>query len=223
MAHDIHVFPVGNGRGETWRYAGPLGDAEFEAGTTWAGGRPVVRDGAPVWSVSIASLRWAGARAGEAMSDEDRTALTGELRRFCAAKGPFELRLPSGEVEDETGTVRPGFKTGLPRVEHSDGWLIVDLFLSPEFPDASDYPPYVEYVDADGTVEVPRAIVVDDDERFPVFEVAAMRWSRDRAGQQVTAAQRRRVTQRLRMVYDRWGTRYEILGATDDGTAPFDG
>jgi hypothetical protein len=50
-----------------------------------------------------------------------------------------------------------------------------------------------------------------------------MRRSGDRAGQQVTAAQRERITRRLRMVYERWSNRYEILGATDDGTAPFDG
>lgn len=220
MAHEIEIVPVGSGRIETWRYAGSLGEAEFEAGTAWGGGQPLIRDGAPVWSVSIPSLRWAGARTGEAMNDEDRAALTGELRRFYAGKGPFDLRLSSGEVEDENGSVRPGFKTGLPRAEHSDGWALVDQFLSPEFPDASDYPPYVHHVDAEGSVDIPRAIVVEDDERFPVLDLGGMRWSGDQAGRPLTTAERERVTARLRMVYERWSTRYEIREApeTDDAT-----
>jgi hypothetical protein len=194
--NEAAITPVGGSRGETWRYTGPLGDAEFEA---------------PARSIFVPSLRWVGRRSGEPISETDRSALIGELRRLYREQGePFELVFPSGEVEDETGCVRPGFRSALPRAEHSDGWSVVDLFLSPEYPDADEYPPTIEYTDASGVIEIPRQIEMDGGSRRCVLHLSSMRRIGEHEGDPIDGEERARIVERVRIVYDRWGPPYEV-------------
>ena len=145
------------------------------------------------------------------MSETGRSALVAELRRLYREQAePFELVLSSGEVEDETGSVRPGFRSALPRAEHSDGWSVVDLFLSPEYPDAEEYPPTIEYSDASGVIEIPRRIEVRGETRLCVLDLSNMHWAGEREGEPVDDEERCRIAERVRSVYDRWGVAYEV-------------
>ncbi len=196
MSHAAGITPVDGSRGETWRYTGPLGDAEFDA---------------PARSIFVPSLRWVGNRSGEPMSELDRSALIAELRRLYREQGePFELVFPSGEVEDETGSVRPGFRSALPHAEHSDGWSVADLFLSPEYPDADEYPPTIEYSDVCGVIEIPRQIEREGETRRCVLHLSGMRRIGERSGDPIDDEERGRIVERVRIVYDRWGLPYEI-------------
>lgn len=206
---EADITPVGGAPYETWRYTGPLGEVEFEAAPAMFGGRPVVREGRPVITISVASLRWAGEGVGRTLAESEREAVVGELRRLYRARGsPFDLAWPSGEVEDEHGAVRSGFRSALPVAEHSDGWTVVDLFLSPQVPAAADAPRTVDYADDVGTVEIPRSIEVEGDVRLSVLSLSGMRWTGSRAGDVVGDDDRERVRRRVQLVSDRWDLGY---------------
>lgn len=114
------------------------------------------------------SLAWAGERGGEPMTEVDRAAVwmasgsgTGRRESHTTCACP---RAPS-----RTRVVRPGFRTALPRAEHSDGWSVTDLHQSPECPDPDHFPPTIEYSGPEGTAEIGRSIEVVEElphERF---------------------------------------------------------
>ncbi len=210
---------------EAARYSGPEGEATFFAFGAMHGGAFVHRGGQMVEALDAESLAWTGDRAGEPMTEADRAAVLDGIRQWYRSQGiPYDLRLPSGTVEDETGAVRPGFRTALPRAEHSDGWCVTDLRLSPEYPDADHFPPTVEYSGPEGTAEIDRSIEVVEEvrhERFRdvvdrirmiVLSAETLRWTGTRAGEAMTDADRHRIMDRIRSVYERWGYRYEIRG-----------
>lgn len=205
------IVPVGGAPYDRWRYSGPAGVVEFEVVTATHAGRALVRGGKQVSAISIASLRWLGTREGQPIDEAERAALVAELRRIYRAEGrPFDLVFPTGEIEDETGSVRPGFRSALPRAEHSDGWVVADFFLSPEFPDAADAPPTVEYADPAGTAHIPRQIEVAKGTRRSVLDGERMQWVGKRAGETVSPEDRRRVLERVRIVYEHWNIAYRL-------------
>lgn len=91
------------------------------------------------------------------LDDDARAHILDNLRQHYRQRGrPFEIRLPSGAREDESGRVRPGFRTALPVAEHSDGWSVTDLYMSRAFPDPNDYPPTTTYRGPEGEAELTR-------------------------------------------------------------------
>jgi hypothetical protein len=211
MEIEADIIPVGGAPYETWRYTGPLGEVEFEAAPAVFGGRPVLRNGRPVIAISIASLRWAGEGEGRTVTEGEREAIVDELRRLYRARGSsFDLAWPSGQVEDESGAVRSGFRSALPIAEHSDGWSVVDLFLSPQVPDAADAPSTIRYADASGTIEIPRDILVEGHVRFSALHLDGMRWVGAKVGAPVGDDIRERVRQRVQLVSDRWDLGYQL-------------
>lgn len=204
------VAPVPPGP-ERYRYRGPEGAFEFDAWSARDSGRTVERAGHVVEAVDLRTIRWAGDRAGDEVTGEDRDRLAGALAAWYRGQGvPFELHLLSGEIEDETGRRRPGFRGALPRIHHSDGWLVVDEFMSPDFPDAATYPPLIECRDRDGTATMERTIEVADGIRRRVLLADTLRWSGDRAGDDMTDDERSRILGRIRSVYDHVGAPYRI-------------
>ena len=196
---------------ETSRYSGPEGEADFEAFGAMHGGEFVYREGVMVEAIDAASIRWAGSRATQAMDAEDRARILERLRAYFQDRLlPYNIRHPSGEIEDEAGVIHPGFRTSLPRVEHSDGWSLTDLFLSPEFPDAADFPPVVRYRDAAGEAELPREIPTIDGERRRVLHPGALQWVGEREGEPMSEDDRIRIMVRIRSAYDEWGYPYEL-------------
>lgn len=208
MADHWEIARVGP---EAARYRGPEGEAELDVAPAVYGGQVAVRRGVPVVSVWSGSLRWVGARQGEPMAEAERDRILAAVREHYRSSGtPFELVHASGEVEDEGGQRKPGFKSPLPRAEHSDGWTLEDLWLSPEYPDADVYPPTIVYSDDTGTAEIPRSIEVADGVRRRVVDGTAVRWIGARAGEGVTADERARILARVRSAYDRWGEGYRL-------------
>lgn len=196
---------------ETALYRGPEGEAEFEVAPAVYGGEPRRRGGKVVLSVWSGSVRWVGNRRDQTMSEADRDRVLAAVRgHFRTRNQPYELVLPSGEVEDESGERTPGFRSALPRAEHSDGWSLEDLWLSPEYPDAAGFPPTIVYRDATGTAEIPRSIEVGDGIRRRVVEGGAIRWIGDRAGEPVSDVDEDRILARVRSAYDRWGEGYRL-------------
>lgn len=202
------IVPVG---WEAARYRGPEGEAELEVVPAFYGGEPLRRGGTAVLSVWSGSVRWVGGRRGQPMSETDRDRVLAAVREHYRRQGqPYELILPSGEVEDEGGQRKPGFKSALPRAEHSEGWSLEDLWLSPEYPGADEYPPTIVYSDDTGAAEIPRSIEVAGGVRRRVVDGTAVRWIGARAGEPVTADERARILARVRSAYDRWGEGYRL-------------
>ena len=197
---------------ETSLYSGPEGDVEFQAFGAMRGGEFVYRHGVMVEAIDAASLRWAGPQDGRPMSVDDRVRILGRLRAyFRDNRIPYNIRHPTGEVEDETGAVHPGFRSALPQVEHSDGWSLTDQFMSPEFPDPDDYPPTVRYRDATGEADLPRQVPTIGGERRRVLHPGGLRWVGQREGEAMSDAERSRIMHRIRSAYDEWGYRYDLI------------
>jgi hypothetical protein len=196
---------------ETCRYSGPEGEADFEAFGAMYGGEFVYRDGVMVEAIDADSIRWAGSGQGRPIDAADRARILEGLRvYFREQRIPYNIRHSTGEVEDEAGVIHPGFRTGSPHVEHSDGWSLTDLFLSPEFPDAADYPPTVRYRDATGEAELPRDIPTIDGERRRVLHPGELHWVGEREGEPMSDDDRARIIDRIRSAYDEWGHRYDL-------------
>jgi hypothetical protein len=107
---------------ESYRYIGPEGELEFEVGTEYWRRKPILRDGHEIDVISVDSFRRVGDRRGQVLDDESKARVVENMRQYYRQRGfPFEIRHPSGQIEDESGHIRPGFKTALPRAEHSDG------------------------------------------------------------------------------------------------------
>jgi hypothetical protein len=175
------------------------------------GGEFVYRNGVIVEAIDAASIRWAASGAGRPMNAEDRARILDRLRAYFRERLlPYNIRHRTGEVEDEAGIIHPGFRTSLPRVEHSDGWSLIDLFLSPEFPEAHHYPPTVRYRDATGEADLPREIPTIDGERRRVLHPAALHWVGEREGQPMSDDDRTRIMERIRSAYDEWGYSHEL-------------
>jgi hypothetical protein len=196
---------------ETNRYIGPVGQADFLATVAIRGGEIIRRGGRVVAAVDVSSIRWTGDRAGEAMSDLDRDRILGAIRRqYGAERAPYQLRHPSGVLEDETGARRPGFRSALPHAEHSEGWSLTDAWMSPEYPDPDSYPPAIVYSDAAGAAELPRRIEVRGDRRLRVLDSRRLEWIGARSAEAMTDGDRDRIIARVRSVYDEWGYHYEV-------------
>jgi len=199
---------------ETSWYVGPDGQAEFLATGAMRGGEILRRSGRVVEAVGVATIRWVGDRSGEPVSDADRARIVEAIRNHYRSEGsPYQLRHPSGQLEDETGQRSPGFRSALPHAAHSEGWSLTDLWMSPDFPDPASFPPTVVYHDADGVAELPRRVEVRGDRRLRVLVPRQLRWSGNREGEPMTEPDRARIVERIRSVYDEWGYRYEL----DDG------
>lgn len=197
---------------ETALYRGPEGEAEFEVGAAVYGGEPRKRDGKVVLSIWVGSVRWVGDRRDQPISEAERNQILAGIRaHYDSLNQPYELVLASGEVEDEKGRRSPGFKSALPCAEHSEGWSLEDQWLSPEYPDASVFPPMIVYRDATGAAEIPRSIEVVDEVRQRVIDGSATRWIDDRAGEPVSDGDRDRILTRVRSAYDRWGEAYRLV------------
>lgn len=212
---EAEVTPVPTDR-ELYRYRGPRFEFEFYGSALERGGRTVL-------SIELGYVRWAGERAGQPVTDEDRALMADALRAYYRGRGiPYELSHLSGEIEDETGRLRPGFASALPRASHSDGWSLEDLWQSPEFPDPEVYPSTIAYADPEGSAELTRSIKIVDEvrhERFhdvpvkvrrKVLHPATLHWTGDRTGEPMTDIDRARITERIRSVYDEWGYAYEV-------------
>lgn len=196
---------------ETGRYMGPDGEAEFLATGAMRGGELVYRGGRVVDEADVSTICWVGSRAGQPMSEPDRERITDAIRNYYRSDGsPYQLRHPSGELEDETGRRTPGFRSALPHAEHSDGWSLTDLRMSPEFPDPASFPPTVVYRDAEGVAELPRRVEIRGDRRIRVLVPRQLRWRGDRDGQPIAESDRARIVERIRSVYDEWGYPYEL-------------
>lgn len=196
---------------ETSRYIGPIGQADFLATQAMRGGEIIRRAGRIVEAVDVSSIRWTGDRAGEAMTEPDRDRIVDAIRRHNRGDhAPYQLRHPSGELEDEAGHRSPGFRSALPTAVHSAGWSVTDLWMSPAYPDPDTYPPAIIYADAAGVAELPRRIEVRGDRRFRVLVPGRLQWIGDRTGESMTDGDRDRILERVRSVYDEWGYRYEI-------------
>lgn len=196
---------------ETSRYVGSDGQAEFLETVAMWGGEIVRRSGRVVQAVDVATIHWVGDRSGERMADEDRARIVEAIRnRYRSEGSPYQLRHPTGELEDETGRRGPGFRSALPHAAHSDGWSLTDLWMSPEFPDPASFPPTVVYSDAEGVAELPRRVEVRGDRRLEVLVPQQLRWRGDRDGQPMAEPDRVRIVERIRSVYDEWGYRYEL-------------
>ena len=87
---------------------------------------------------------------------------------------------------------------------------MVDLFMSPEFPDASDYPPTIEYRDAQGAAEMTRRIEVADGIRQRVLIPDTLRWTGDRSEEAMSDVDRTAILDRIRSIYDHQGTPYRL-------------
>lgn len=158
------------------------------------------------------------------MTASDREAILDGIRHWYRSHAiPYELRLPSGAVEDETGAVHPGFRSALPRAAHSDGWNVTDVHQSPEYPDPDRFPQTtVEYAGPEGTAEVRRTIEVRDEVRherfrdvvegihYTVLAANTLQWTGERSGEPMSEADRERILNRIRSVYDEWGYPYDI-------------
>jgi hypothetical protein len=204
---------------ESLRYVGPEGEFVFEVGTVYWKRQPVVRDGHEIEVIGVDSFRRPGDRSGAGPDDEARARILENVRDYYRRRArPYEIRYPSGEREDETGQVRPGFRTALPRAEHSDGWSLTDLYMSPEFPDPNDYPPMVTYQGPEGQAELTRefelvdatrpaarSIRVPEKVRRRVLLPDSLRWTGARSGQPMTDEDRSRIVERVGLVYDTWG------------------
>jgi len=196
---------------ETALYRGPEGEAEFGVSLAVYGGEPRSRGGKAVLSIWTGSVRWVGNRRHTAMSEADRDRILAAVGVHYRTKDqPYEFVLPSGEIEDERGERTPGFRSALPCAEHSDGWSVEDLWLSPAYPDAAEFPPTIVYTDATGTAEMPRSIEVAEGVRRRVVDGGAIRWIGDRAGEPVDDCDRDRILSRVRLTYDRWGEGYRL-------------
>jgi hypothetical protein len=197
---------------DTDRYTGPEGAVAIPAGLAMERGESIVRGGRRARAYDVGSMHWAaGVQAGEAVPDDVRDAIVGRLRAYLLARGePYDLRFASGRIEDEAGRVRDGFRTVLPWVEHSAGWGRVELWLSRERPEPDDYPPSITYRDENGQVEIPRRIELVGTERRAIVTASAMRRAGDRAGAPIEAAERKRIVERVRLVYDTWGPPVEF-------------
>jgi len=207
---------------EIYRYTGPEGEIEFEVGRVYWGGEPVLRDGHAI-VVVYPDFRRVGDRSGEQIDDESCARILGNLRTYYRRRGlPYEIHHRTGEREDESGQLRPGFASALPRASHSDGWSLTDLYLSPEFPDPEVYPPTIAYAGPEGSAELTRTFTIVDEvrhERFHdvpvkvwrrVLHPGSLHWTGDRTGEPMTDADRARITERVRSVYDEWGYTYEV-------------
>ena len=210
---------------ESYRYVGPEGEVEFEVGTEYWQRKPVLRDGHEIDVISVDSLRRVGDRIGEPLDDEPRAHILENLRYYYRQRAlPFEIRHPSGQHEDELGQIRPGFRTGLPRAEHSDGWSLTDLYMSPAFPDPDEYPPTITYQGAEGDAEMFREfepvdatrremggfIEVREKVRRRLVLASSLRWVGKRSGQPMTGNDRARILDRVLSVYDKWGHIYVV-------------
>jgi len=198
---------------ERYRYRRPGFEFEFDA-----------------WNeIALVTCRWAGERSAQPVTDEDRALMAEALRGYYRGRGiPYELRHPSGEIEDESGRLRPGFASALPHAAHSDGWSLTDLYLSPEFPDPEVYPPTIAYAGPEGSAELTRSIRLVDEvrhERFHdvpvtvrrrVLHPGTLHWTGGRTGEPMTDADRARITERVRSVYDEWGYAYEVEESTPE-------
>lgn len=100
---------------EEGRYLGPEGQASFLATSAMRGGEVVRRGGRVVEAVDIATIRWMGDRADQPVSVDQRERIVATIRHHLKAEGvPYQLRHPSGELEDEAGRLQPGFRSALP-------------------------------------------------------------------------------------------------------------
>jgi hypothetical protein len=220
---------------ESYRYVGPEGEVDFDVGTVYWKRQPVIRDGHEIEVIAADSLRRPGDRSGASLNDDDRAHVLDNLRLHYRKRGrPFEIRHPSGAREDETGQVRPGFRTGLPTAEHSDGWSLTDLYMSPAFPDPNDYPPTVTYHGPEGEAELARefelvdstrpimggSIQVREKVRRRVLHPDSLHWTGDRAGQHMTDEDRARILDRAALVYDTWGHAYVVRPESGTGIDP---
>jgi hypothetical protein len=209
VAHDVERIVLVDR--ESSRYVGSDGQAEFLATAAMRGGEIVRRSGRVVEAVDIATIRWVGDRSGELITDEDRARIVEAIRNHFRSEGsPYQLRHSSGELEDETGRRSPGFRSALPHAAHSDGWSLSDVWMSPEFPDPTSFPPMVVYRDASCVAELPRRIEVRGDRRLRVLVPRQLRWCGDRDGQPMAEPDRARIVERIRSVYDEWGYRYVL-------------
>ncbi|MBA3878059.1 MAG: hypothetical protein C0498_14280, partial [Anaerolinea sp.] len=176
---------------------------------------------------ALVTFRWAGERAGQPVTDEDRARMADALRAYYRSRGrPYALRHLSGEIEDETGRRYPGFASALPHASHSDGWSLTDFYLSPEFPDPEVYPPTIAYAGPEGSAELTRTFKIVDEvrhERFhdvpvkirrTVLHPGTLHWTGDRTDEPMTDADRARIIERIRSVYDEWGHAYEVEEST---------
>jgi len=210
---------------ESYQYFGPEGEIEFEVGTVYWQRKPVLRDGHEIDLISVDSFRRAGDRSGEPLDDESRARILENLRHHYHQRAmPYEIRHPSGEREDESGQVRPGFRTALPRAEHSDGWSLTDLCMSRAFPDPDDYPPTITYQGLEGEAEMTRGFELLDSTRREMGRLLEVRekvrrqvlladslnWTGERAGQPMTDEDRARILDRVLSVYDTWGHAYVV-------------
>ena len=209
---------------ESRRYVGPEGEFVFEVGTVYWKRQPVVRDGHEIDVIGVDSFRRPGDRS-RAGPDEARASILENVRDYYRRRArPYEIRYPSGEREDETGQVRPGFRTALPRAEHSDGWSLTDLYMSPAFPDPNDYPPTVTYGGPEGEAELTRefdlvgstrpvmggSIQVPEKVRRRALLADSLHWTAERAGQPMTDEDRARILDRIGLVYDTWGHAFVV-------------
>jgi hypothetical protein len=216
---------------ESYRYVGPEGELEFEVGTEYWGRKPVLRHGHEIDVIPAESLRRVGDRSGDALDSESIARVLENIRHYYRQRAlPLEIRHPSGQIEDESGDIRPGFKTALPRAEHSEGWSVTDLYMSPAFPDPDAYPPTVTYQGPDGEAAIIRELRLVDaipvgggfaspggKVRRRVLVADSLRWTRDRAGQDMTDEDRLRILNRIRSVYDKWGHFYDVSGGPKKG------
>jgi hypothetical protein len=197
---------------ERYLYRGAEGEFEFDAWNAYHGGRQIERSGQIVESVEVSSFRWAGERSGDELSDEDQDRLAAALAAYYRRRGkPFDIHFLSGEIEDETGRLRPGFRGGLlPDITRSDGWSIVDHWMTPEYEDPGVFPPTIQYRDFDGEAEMIREIEISGGFRQRVLKPATLRWIGRRSGEPMTKADRARIFSRIRSVYDHLGRRYRV-------------
>jgi len=104
---------------ERYRYQRPQFEFEFDAWNAIEGGETLERSGQAVEAINLGTFRWAGERAGDPVSDEDRRQLADALGAYHRRRGiPYDFHRVSGEIEDETGRRGPGFRGVLGRVEH---------------------------------------------------------------------------------------------------------
>lgn len=207
---DAQVTPVPPGP-ERYRYRGPAGDFEFDAWNAREGGRSVERGGQVVESVDLRTIRWAGDRSGEEPSEADLARLAMALGSWYRRQGvPFDLHHVSGEIEDETGRRRPGFRGVLPRIRHSDGWSLRDEFMSPDFPDASTFPARIEYQDPDVSASMERRIEVRAGIRQRVLVADSLEPAEAPTGRMLGGEKRAEILARIRSVYDHLGAPYRV-------------
>jgi hypothetical protein len=203
------VFPVAPAP-ERYRYRGLAGEFEFDAWSAKAGGQTLERDGRIVEAVDVKTIRLVG---GADPSAGEKTQLAAALAdHYRRAGTPFELHHLSGEIEDESGQRRPGFRGGGldGRLDHSDGWSFVDEFLTVGHPDAASFPPLVTIHEPEGTATLRRRIEVAGGVRRRIVETETLAWVGSRQGTPMADVDRHRILDHVRAAYEHLGAAYRF-------------